>query len=86
MSNNKFHLSFCSFPFESDRFDLLFRRNPFGGEYTVFAGLEECVRFASNFRFTERDIAYLRKIMPASCEVRMVGVFLNCAWTTRKFL
>ena len=41
-------------------FDLLFRRNPFAGEFTVFAGLEESLRFISNFKFTEEDIEYLR--------------------------
>lgn len=40
-------------------FDLLFRKNPFSGEFTVFAGLEECLRFVANFRFTEEDIEYL---------------------------
>lgn len=49
-------------------FDLLHRKNPFGGEYTIFAGLEECVCFAANFHFTERDILYLRGVMPATCE------------------
>ena len=29
------------------------------GEFTVFAGLEECLRFISNFRFTDDDIEYL---------------------------
>ena len=42
-------------------FDLLFRKNPFNGEFTVFAGLEECLRFISNFRFTGADIAFLRR-------------------------
>lgn len=34
-------------------FDLYFRRNPFHGEFTVFAGLEECVHFVRNFHFTD---------------------------------
>lgn len=49
-------------------FDLLHRKNPFGGEYTVFAGLEECIRFAANFKFTDDDIEYLKDIMPPKCE------------------
>lgn len=49
-------------------FDLYFRRNPFGGEYTIFAGLEECIRFIANFRFTEDDISFIRQSLPGSCE------------------
>lgn len=48
-------------------FDLFFRRNPFGGEYTIFGGLEECIRFIANFKFTEEEIDFLRVVMPA-CE------------------
>eukprot|EP00740_Mantoniella_antarctica_P005254 CAMPEP_0181357196 /NCGR_PEP_ID=MMETSP1106-20121128/4822_1 /TAXON_ID=81844 /ORGANISM="Mantoniella antarctica, Strain SL-175" /LENGTH=531 /DNA_ID=CAMNT_0023470023 /DNA_START=58 /DNA_END=1653 /DNA_ORIENTATION=+ len=44
----------------SAAFDLLFRKNPFNGEFTIFAGLEECLRFISNFTFTAADIEYLR--------------------------
>ncbi|CAK9238613.1 unnamed protein product [Sphagnum troendelagicum] len=49
-------------------FDLLHRKNPFGGEYTVFAGLEECIRFAANFRFKKDDISFLRTVLPPTCE------------------
>ncbi|XP_073057900.1 nicotinate phosphoribosyltransferase 2-like isoform X2 [Primulina eburnea] len=50
-------------------FDLYFRRNPFGGEYTVFAGLEECIKLIANFRFTEDDIAFIQSSLPPTCEV-----------------
>ncbi|KAI5069348.1 hypothetical protein GOP47_0015649 [Adiantum capillus-veneris] len=49
-------------------FDLLFRKNPFGGEYTVFAGLEECIRFTATFHFENSDIDYLRTVLPPTCE------------------
>ncbi|MBP1733846.1 MAG: nicotinate phosphoribosyltransferase 2 [Deltaproteobacteria bacterium] len=41
-------------------FDLFFRRNPFGGEFTVFAGLEEVLKYIINFRFDERKIEFLK--------------------------
>lgn len=42
-------------------FDLHFRKNPFQGEFTIFAGLTEALRFAANFRFTDQDIEYLQQ-------------------------
>ena len=48
-------------------FDLYFRKNPFGGEFTIFAGLEECIRFVQSFRFSKKEIDYLRELMP-SCD------------------
>ncbi|XP_047066174.1 nicotinate phosphoribosyltransferase 2-like [Lolium rigidum] len=48
-------------------FDLYFRKNPFGGEFTVFAGLEECIRFIANFKFMEDEISFLKSVMPM-CE------------------
>ncbi|KAL3654538.1 snoRNA-binding rRNA-processing protein [Castilleja foliolosa] len=50
-------------------FDLYFRTNPFGGEYTIFAGLEECIRLIANFRFTDDEIAFIKSSLPSSCEV-----------------
>ncbi|KAL5181515.1 Nicotinate phosphoribosyltransferase 2 [Glycine soja] len=49
-------------------FDLYFRKNPFGGEYTVFAGLEECVRFVANYKLNEEDIDYIKNNLSVSCE------------------
>ncbi|CAK9233591.1 unnamed protein product [Sphagnum jensenii] len=55
---------------QNDRavFDLFHRKNPFGGEYTVFAGLEECIRFAANYHFKEDEISFLRSVLPSTCE------------------
>ena len=41
-------------------FDLFFRKNPFGGEFTIFAGLEEVLRSLHSFRFSDAEIRYLR--------------------------
>lgn len=48
---------------------MYFRRNPFGGEYTVFAGLEDCIKFVAHFEFTEDEISFVRASLPSSCEV-----------------
>lgn len=41
-------------------FELYFRRNPFNGEYSVFAGLRDALAFLEQFRFAPEDIEYLR--------------------------
>lgn len=41
-------------------FELFFRKNPFGGEYTIFCGLDEVLKHLAAFRFTACDIEYLR--------------------------
>jgi nicotinate phosphoribosyltransferase len=40
-------------------FELLFRKCPFGGQYVIFAGLEEVANYIKNFKFTEHDIEYV---------------------------
>uniref|UniRef100_A0A8D8CSP4 Nicotinate phosphoribosyltransferase n=1 Tax=Culex pipiens TaxID=7175 RepID=A0A8D8CSP4_CULPI len=42
-------------------FDLFFRTNPFQGEFTIFAGLEECLKFMENFHYSETGIAISRR-------------------------
>uniref|UniRef100_A0A7E4V363 Nicotinate phosphoribosyltransferase n=1 Tax=Panagrellus redivivus TaxID=6233 RepID=A0A7E4V363_PANRE len=61
-------------------FELFFRKNPFHGEFTVFAGLEDCLQFVQNFRFSEKDIEFLRAEFPPSTEDKFFDYLskLNC--------
>jgi len=45
-----------------------FRQNPFQGEFTIFAGLDECLKFLQNFHYSNSDIAYLKATLPPSIE------------------
>eukprot|EP00339_Tiarina_fusa_P005346 CAMPEP_0117019404 /NCGR_PEP_ID=MMETSP0472-20121206/14905_1 /TAXON_ID=693140 ORGANISM="Tiarina fusus, Strain LIS" /NCGR_SAMPLE_ID=MMETSP0472 /ASSEMBLY_ACC=CAM_ASM_000603 /LENGTH=512 /DNA_ID=CAMNT_0004724381 /DNA_START=76 /DNA_END=1614 /DNA_ORIENTATION=+ len=45
-------------------FDLFFRKNPFGGEFVVFAGLDECIRHIQTFSFSDDEIEYLKSALP----------------------
>lgn len=43
-------------------FYLFHRQNPFGGGYTVVAGLEYVIDFVNQFRFDEADLEYLKDL------------------------
>jgi len=49
-------------------FDVFFRKNPFQGEFTVFAGLNEILHYLKNFKFSQCDIEYIRQIFPPNTE------------------
>lgn len=49
-------------------FDLFFRKNPFQGEFTIFAGLTECLKFIKKFHYSASDILYLRQTLPPTIE------------------
>ncbi|HKL08549.1 MAG TPA: nicotinate phosphoribosyltransferase [Bacteroidales bacterium] len=46
---------------EPATFDYFFRKNPFGGGYTVFAGLSDFLDALKNFTFSAKDCTYLSK-------------------------
>jgi hypothetical protein len=43
-------------------FDMFFRRQPFGGGFSVFAGLGPLLETLENFRFEKDDIEYLKSL------------------------
>ncbi|XP_060890189.1 nicotinate phosphoribosyltransferase isoform X2 [Labrus mixtus] len=45
-------------------FELFFRDNPFGGGFSLFAGLHDCMLFLRSFRFTDEDVEFLRSVLP----------------------
>jgi nicotinate phosphoribosyltransferase len=45
-------------------FDLFFRKHPFAGEFTIFAGLEEVLRYLSHWSLSHEDIATLARKFP----------------------
>ncbi|XP_069771059.1 nicotinate phosphoribosyltransferase isoform X2 [Narcine bancroftii] len=58
-------------------FELFFRKNPLGGEFTVFAGLQDCLSFLSTFCFSQEDVGFLRSVLPADVEPGFYSYLLN---------
>jgi len=69
-----YEISMCYAHFKHGRhlkpavFELYFRKNPFHGEFTVFAGLDEAMRYIANFKFAPDDVDYLRTLLPTAEE------------------
>lgn len=43
-------------------FDIFYRRNPDGGGFAVFAGLEQMVEYLTSLRFSKEDVDYLSSL------------------------
>lgn len=43
-------------------FDVFYRKNPDGGGFAIFAGLEQIIEYVENLHFEEEDIAYFRSL------------------------
>ncbi|UCG91326.1 MAG: nicotinate phosphoribosyltransferase [candidate division WOR-3 bacterium] len=50
---------YFSNPNQEAVFDMFFRRQPFDGGFTIFAGLDPLIDAISSIRFTDEEIAYL---------------------------
>ena len=56
MANGYFH---NEHPETKVAFDVFYRRNPDGGGFAVFAGLEQIIEYVENMHFEEEDVRYL---------------------------
>ncbi len=52
---------YCDKKNEPASFDYFFRSNPFGGGFTVFAGLQDFIELLNEFTYSESDIEYLKE-------------------------
>ena len=51
----------------SSVFEVFFRKNPFAGQYTVFAGIDEVVEFLRHFKFSSNDVSFIRSELGFAC-------------------
>lgn len=58
-------------------FHLIFRKRPFGGGFTIAAGLEQAIDYLENFRFDESDLTYLSEQKDAAGSLFFDPAFLE---------
>lgn len=58
-------------------FHLHFRKHPFGGGYTIAAGLASAIDWLANLRFDEEDRSYLRSLKAADGTALFEPVFID---------
>lgn len=49
-------------------FDVFYRKNPYGGGFTIFAGLEQIIEYIENLHFDADDIQYFHSLKMFSKE------------------
>ncbi|KAJ1469328.1 hypothetical protein T484DRAFT_1852139, partial [Baffinella frigidus] len=47
------------------------------GEYTIFAGLEDCLKFIEDYKFTEEHLDFLRAQMPTAKDYKFTEEHLD---------
>jgi len=74
MATDMYQISMCYAHWKNKKhndhavFDLFFRKCPFQGEFCIAAGLDECLKFISTYKFTQSDVEFLKELMPAAKE------------------
>ncbi len=58
-------------------FNLYFRKNPFGGGFTVACGLANAIGYVSHFGFTKKDLRYLRSLTGSDGQSLFEEAFLD---------
>ncbi|XP_072432485.1 nicotinate phosphoribosyltransferase isoform X2 [Chiloscyllium punctatum] len=63
-------------------FELYFRENPRESEFTIFAGLQDCLLFVSNYKLKEEDIDFLQTVLPPTTDPAFYDYLRNIDTST----